>query len=310
MRRTLAAAAVAALWLATGRAAPATFKVAFYNIRSGKGIQPLRGRAAPFAETDNCTDRGRPVNAWGAGVVQRELIERLGRDQTVIALGLAEAWNCASPEQVRAALGWKAHTAERNGTGIVTRYGTAGAPRWVQLDTSQNTNPKDTMWVVGVSACLDASCAKTFDVYATHWSGNGPNGAQTFDQQAADTLRTMSQSKGPRVLVGDLNVFESASEACHQRPNNQTLELLRRAEYVDAWPRIHAGADGFTGMLNRAGCGRPEGATWKRIDYAWSHGVVPSGIEQFGVVAAGEAGPSDHYGIVAEYPIAATSSTR
>jgi exonuclease III len=305
----LIVAGVAAACVAS-HAAPATFKVAFYNIRSGKGIQPLRGHAAPFAETDNCTDRNRPVNAWGAGLVQRELVQRLGQDPSVIALGLAEAWHCASPEQVRAALGWKAHTGERNGTAIVTRYGTSGPPQWVQLDTSQNKNPKDTMWVVAVSACLDASCAKTIDVYATHWSGNGPNGPQTFDEQAADTVRMMARSKGPHVLVGDLNVFEGPSEVCHQRPNNQTLAVLRQAGYVDAWPRVHGAADGFTGMVNRAGCGRPEGATWKRIDYAWSRGVMPAGIEPFGVAPAGEAGASDHYGIVAEYPVSVTSSSR
>jgi exonuclease III len=308
--RAIAAAALAAAWLLTGQAASATFKVAFYNIRSGKGIQPLRGHAAPFADTDNCTDRSRPVNAWGAGIVQHELVEKLGQDPSVIALGLAEAWHCASPEQVRAALGWKAHTGEHNGTAIVARYGMSGAPQWVQLDTSQNKNPKDTMWVVATAICLDPSCKKTVDVYATHWSGNGPKGQQTLDQQAADTVRAMAKSKGPHVLVGDLNVFESSAEVCHQRPNNQTLEELRRAGYVDAWPSVHGAATGFTGMVNRAGCGRPEGSTWKRIDYAWSRGVMPAGIEQFGVAPPGDAAASDHYGIVAEYPLAPTSSSR
>jgi endonuclease/exonuclease/phosphatase family metal-dependent hydrolase len=298
-------AAVLALTVSMGgQSAPQTFKVAFYNIRSGKGIQPLRGHVAPFAETDNCADRSRPVNAWGAGVVQRELVDRLGSDRAVIALGLTEAWHCASPEQVRAALGWKSHTGERNGTALVARYGTSGTPRWVQLDTSQNKNPKDTMWVVGASVCLDASCTKTVDVYATHWAGSGPNGPQVFDKQAADTVTVMSASKGPHVLLGDLNVFEGTSEVCHQRPNNQTLAVLRQAGYVDAWPKIHPDAPGFTGMVNRAGCGRPEGTTWKRIDYAWSRGVAPIGIEQFGVPSSpGDAGASDHYGIVVEYPV-------
>jgi len=307
--RWIIAAAAAASWLALAHAAPATFKGAFYNIRSGKGIQPLRGHPAAFAETDNCTDRGRPVNAWGAGIVQRELVQRLGTDPAVIALGLAEAWHCAAPEQVRSALGWKAHTGERNGTAIVTRYGIKGAPVWVQLDTSQNKNVKDTMWVVAAAVCLDASCVKTVDVYATHWSGTGANGGETFDRQAAETVRAMEQSKGPHVLVGDLNVFEGAAETCHQHPNNHTLSVLRQAGYVDAWPRVHADAPGYTGMINRAGCGQPDGNTWKRIDYAWSR-VSPVGIEQCGVAPPGEPAPSDHYGIVAEYPIATNSSSR
>jgi endonuclease/exonuclease/phosphatase family metal-dependent hydrolase len=308
-RTTWLVVGVAASWLVTAHAAPATFKVAFYNIRSGKGIQPLRGHAAPFAETDNCTDRGQPMNAWGAGIVQRELVQRLGQDPTVIALGLAEAWHCAAPEQVRSALGWKAHTGERNGTAIVTRYGMSGSPRWVQLDTSQNKNPKDTMWIVAAAVCLDASCARTVDVYATHWSGTGANGGQTFDQQAAETVRTMAESKGPHVLVGDLNVFEGASEVCHQHPNNHTLSVLRQAGYVDAWPRVRGDAEGYTGMVNRAGCGHPEGAAWKRIDYVWSR-LSPIAVEQFGVPPVGDAGPSDHYGIVAEYPSSVDASSR
>jgi hypothetical protein len=45
----------------------------------------------------------------------------------------------------------------------------------------------------------------------------------------------------------------------------------------------------------------PEGAPWKRIDYAWSKGLTPIAIERFGLPAPGDAAPSDHAGIVAEY---------
>ena len=54
-------------------------------------------------------------------------------------------------------------------------------------------------------------------------------------------------------------------------------------------------------MLNRAGCGAPEGAPWKRIDYAWSKGVTPIAIERFGLPEPGDGAPSDHTGIVATY---------
>src|SRR5579872_6943153 len=76
--------------------AQSPIKIAFYNIRSGKGSQPLRGHPAAFAETDNCTDKKQPLNAWGAGATQRELAQ-LAADSAVVALGLAEAWNCAKP---------------------------------------------------------------------------------------------------------------------------------------------------------------------------------------------------------------------
>jgi hypothetical protein len=44
-------------------ARPRTLKLAFYNIRSGIGIQPLGRRAAPFAETVNCDRKMGAVNA-------------------------------------------------------------------------------------------------------------------------------------------------------------------------------------------------------------------------------------------------------
>jgi len=273
-----------------------TFKIAFYNIRSGQGIQPLRGHAAPFADGSNC-DPGsnRPLNAWGVGIVQREL-QRLAADPEVIALGLAEAWHCASPRNVAKELGWKTFTPDRNGTALVVRHGLAGED-WLHLDTSHNTNPKDEMWVVRGRVCTDAKCASKVDIYVAHWSG----GQSTMDGQAADTVKFMKGSHGPHVFVGDLNVFEGEREVCHQKPNNTSLQILREAGYVDAWPALRGSTEGFTGMLNRAGCGSPEGAPWKRIDYAWSKGVTPIAMERFGLPAPGDAAPSDHAGIVAEY---------
>jgi len=290
----------AAVSLAFGAQSADPVSVAFYNIRAGQGIQPLRGHAALFVDGHNCTDANKPRNAWGAGLLQREF-DRLNADPHLIALGLAEAWFCASPENVRKALGWKQHTGEQNGTGLVARYGFRGKAEWLQLDTSQNKSPRDTMWVVRAAACVDAGCSRTLDVYTTHWSGTGPRGQETSDRQAADTVKFMSQSRGPHVLIGDLNVFEGPSPVCNQKPNNSTLNVLRRAGYTDAWPAVHRSDPGFTGMLNRAGCGSPEGAPWKRIDYAWAKDMTPIAIERFGMPAPGEAAPSDHVGIVATF---------
>lgn len=281
-----------------------TFKVAFYNIKSGQGAAALRGHAANFVETNDCDPAAnRPLNAWGTGLVPREL-QRLSEDPQVVALGLAEAWNCGSPGRVTRALGWKHHTEERNGTGIITRYGISGRDEWIQLDTSRNKNPKDTMWVVRTAVCLDEHCRRAVDIFTTHWYGTGPQGQETSDRQAEDTVRFMSSSHGPHALIGDLNVFEGESEVCHQRPNNTSLQVLRRAGYVDAWASLHPDDPGYTGMLNRAGCGSPEGAPWKRIDYAWSKGLTPTSIDRFGLPEPGEGAPSDHAGIVATFRIA------
>jgi hypothetical protein len=278
-----------------------SFKVAFYNIRSGIGIQPLGGRRAPFAETVNCDPASGRVNAWGAGIVQAELAKSVKNDPLVLALGLAEAWNCASPKNVREALQWKADSSERNGVALLARYGFSGKPEFLQLDTSGNKNPRDTMWIVRGAVCLDEACRGSIDIYTAHWSGNGPRGTQTYDRQAQLSVEFMAKSSGPHVLIGDLNVFEGNAAVCGQIPNNTSLAFLRRAGYVDAWAAVHGNAEGFTGMVNRHGCGSPVGYPWKRIDYAWSRDLPPLSMERFGNVPPGEAAPSDHFGIVVEY---------
>jgi exonuclease III len=283
-------------------AQPRTFKLAFYNIRSGIGMQPLGRRPAPFAETVNCDPKMGPVNAWGVGMVQAELVKSIKNDPLVLALGLAEAWNCASPAKVREALGWKADSSERNGVAIVARYGFAEKVEWLELDTRENANRRDTMWVVRGSVCVDASCNASVDAYSAHWAGTGPRWRETFNRQAQQTVAFMEKSAGPHALLGDLNVFEGNGIVCRQRPNNTSLVYLRRAGYVDAWPAIHGNAEGYTGMVNRRGCGVPEGYVWKRIDYAWSKRLTPVSVRRFGIVPAGEAAPSDHLGIIAEYP--------
>ena len=299
--RWLLIAAIAGLWTAFPLAQARTFKLAFYNIRSGEGIQALPGHASPFPETLNCDPKAGALNAWGIGMVQKELVKVIKEDSSVLALGLAEAWNCGAPENVRRVLEWKAHSSERNGVSLLARYGFSGDVDWLQVDTSKNKNPRDTMWVVHGRVCSTPSCSASLDVYAAHWSGTGPEGPQTSDRQAQQTIEFMSKPAAPHALIGDLNVFEGHSDVCGQQPNNTSLVFLRRAGYTDAWPSLHGTAEGYTGMLNRAGCGVPEGYPWKRIDYAWSKGLTPVSMQRFGLVRAGDAAPSDHLGIIVEY---------
>lgn len=87
----LIAASIAALAIAMPMAQAPTFKLAFYNIRSGQGIEALRGHTTPFAATVNCDPRSGAVNAWGVGMVQKELVKAIKNDSAVLALGLAEA---------------------------------------------------------------------------------------------------------------------------------------------------------------------------------------------------------------------------
>ena len=284
-----------------------TVRLAFFNIQSGKGEVGLPGRPVFFADTQNCADPTRPVNAWGVGFVQEALVAALRDDPSIVALGLAEAWVCGSAENVRKLLGWAARSSERNGVALVARYGFAGPEAWQQLDTSLNPNPADTMWVVRVPVCTDAACARSILAYAAHWYSTGSVERSVYDRQAEQTIEFMTRtsSGAPHVLIGDLNAWEDTAPRCGKEPINAGVPKLRAAGYIDAWPRIHGAQEGLTGMTNRAGCGVPEGYTWKRIDYAWSSpGLEPIDVKRFAVPeVAGDAAASDHYGIIATYPL-------
>ena len=105
------------------------------------------------------------------------------------------------------------------------------------------------------------------------------------------------------VLIGDLNAWEStAPTVCNQTPLGVGLDRLQPPG-THAWPRLHPSSEGFTGIASRSGCGVPEGYGWKRIDYAWSTPMIPVSMGRFGVVPGGDEAPSDHYGIIAEYPV-------
>jgi endonuclease/exonuclease/phosphatase family metal-dependent hydrolase len=284
----------------TPPASAASWKVAFYNIQSGKGAAPLPGHTAPFVSNQNCTDPSQPLNAWGRGLIQDELRARLNVDPTTVALGLAEAWLCASPEHVRQALGWAARTDDRNGLAIVARYGFAGAVQWLQLDTSLNLNPRDTHWVLRAPVCGDAACSRPIVVYAAHWGGDGTYVHETFQRQAVATRDFMAQDAGrPHLLMGDLNVYESSLPGCGSAPPSATLQVLRDAGYLDTWPAVHGSEEGFTGMWNRAGCGVPQGYPFKRIDYVWLQGYQPAAMARFGMTTPGDGALSDHAGVLA-----------
>ena len=154
--------------------AQAVVRLAFYNIRSGEGVPGLPGRPVLFQDGSNCTDRSKPLNAWGTGLVQQTLTSALESDPSILALGLAESWKtvCASPERVRAVLGWKAASHVQNGVALVARYGFTDE-RWRQLDTSQNMSPSDTAWVLRATVCADATCRRTVLTYVAHWYATG-----------------------------------------------------------------------------------------------------------------------------------------
>ncbi len=313
--RTLPARLVslAALVAALATPSPAlaqssTFKVAWYNIQSGKGEPAMTGHPSTFSDVTNCTDSSKPLNAWGVGFLQKHLLKSVGGDAKIVALGLAESWAsvCGSPENVRKVLGWKSRTSERNGVAMVAKYGFAGPEEWVQLDTTLNPNPADTMWVLRIPVCLDAACSQSMNMFAAHWYSSGTNKLPSYDRQAAQTADFLKRAGGaaPHILIGDLNVWDGTTPVCSENPTNIGLQRLRDAGYVDAWPLLNGSAEGYTGMTNRAGCGTPVGYTWKRPDYTWSpSNYKPVSIARWGTVTPGDEAPSDHYGLITEFPV-------
>jgi exonuclease III len=289
-----------------------TVKLAYFNIQGGKGEMGLPGRPILFTDNANCTDKTAPLNAWGVGFVQQALAP-VRNDPSVVALGLSESWLCGSAENVRLALGWARKTTQGgNGVAIIARHGFAGPESWQQLDTSLNPNPADTMWVGRVPICVDAACSASILMYTAHWLADGPELGTTFTRQAEQTIEFMTTTAAgeAHVLLGDLNVWEDPPH-CSQPTTPFGLPLLRQAGYLDAWRYIHGSAEGFTGMTNRRYCGTPEGYPFKRIDYAWSTpDLPPLHITRFAVPAViGDAAASDHFGLIATYPLSTSDDT-
>ena len=220
----------------------------------------------------------------------------------MVALGLDESWGnvCGSPENVRQALGWKAHSSEQNGVALLARYGFAGAEQWQQLDTSLNTSPDDTMWILRVPVCLDAACSQSMPVYVTHWYGTGANGATSYANQARQTVAFLNATSNglPHILVGDFNVWEGTSNVCNQSPTNNALPNLRSAGYLDAWLTLQGSNEGFTGMANRAGWASRK-ATPGSASTTRGRCLLPADRHP---ALRGDAGgrriSSDHYGLV------------
>ena len=276
-------------------------RVATWNIRSGDGRCPIGG-TCPFVDTtQNCKDATKPFNAWGVDVPQAEL-RALAGDPTLIAVGIQEGWGCATPAAVRGALSWAYASASYNGTALVARFGISGT-----IQTKLLSQPgDDPVYIVGADVCVDARCAGTIRVYVAHLAFAAP-----YDSQAEAPILAQAQvmldwlAAQPHltrhVLVGDFNAFEREVEAsfpCELTFDYRAPRAIRAAGYVDAWMALHGTRPGMTATLNKNGCGSPNGAAWKRIDYGYLKGLTPATSSLFAVVPPNTAAPSDHYGLL------------
>lgn len=278
-------------------AAPRAFKIATWNVRSGMGIQGFGPR--PWRhDTLNCTDRTKPLNAWGIGLPQREL-QRLRADSAIVALAVQEAWNCGRPENLNAVLGFRTATREQNGVALIARYGFAGAPVTQRIGAPGGYDS----WMVGGRVCLDEPCSATIPVFSTHWSATDQ---QEWPIQARRATELLESQPVPHVFAGDLNIFRidrwNPKVACTNADNagrTAALERIEAAGYVDAW-KASQGGEGWTGMTSRPGCGSPPGNLFKRIDYIYVKQLRVVSTSRFARPEPGADAPSDHAGLIAE----------
>lgn len=280
------------------------FKVATWNIRSGMGIRGFT-TTSWSSDTTNCTDRSKPVNAWGMGLPQAEL-ERIRADQSIVALALQEAWSCGSPQNVNGVLGFKSASGERNGTALLARYGLSGPVKYQQIDAKAN------QWLIGGDVCLDAACTTTVPIYSAHF---GDTSDDEIPMQAQRVIELLSAQGAARLFMGDLNVFKTdvwnPSVPCTGEDNAgrlRTIGMIEGAGYTDAWKATQT-SEGWTGMATRNGCGTPNGNLFKRIDYVYSSGMRTLSTDRFGRGTPGGDSASDHIGLIAELSITTTRTS-
>jgi endonuclease/exonuclease/phosphatase family metal-dependent hydrolase len=288
----------AARSISPAQPAPASaFKVANWNVRSGMGI----GGKKPQID-HNTTDCR--LNASKPGGPFWPAMDVIKTDADVVALGVQEAWACATPEAILAYLGWRQATPERNGTGLVTRYGLRGKHVVEQVAFKDVEGASEDQWLFGGDVCIDADCRSTVRIYSAHFAARDDVG---FTAQARNTVAYVkSQPSADRnIIVGDLNFFmanRTFVPCGTTRATSPPAEVFAAAEYVDAWLVLKPGIDGPTGMWNRRDCGHPEGGLFKRIDYIYSRGLTPTEVRLFATITPMvQDAPSDHAGIVATF---------
>ncbi len=275
----LAAAALFAAVFGSAGEASAGWKVAHWNVRGGWGKGGwLSG--CPFRPGSDCS-----TNAWGdgRGPLAQTLISKVRNDLSVVALTLNEAWVCATPDRIRALLGWSAVGPQRNGVSIIARYGFAGATGVKALPRCSSS--AEQRYVVYAPVYVDAARTKVVHVYATHWTGCSAEATATIDFMQQNAYR-------PRSLTGDFNVKSSTADP---------ILRLKSMNYKDVWPALAGTAKGYTSTWNNS-YGSPTGNLYKRIDYAFCKTLTPLSITRFNDSnVPGACVQADHAGLVIEY---------
>jgi hypothetical protein len=274
------------------------FKVANWNLRSGMGIAGTKNPKIDSDTTDCSKNASKPGGPfWPAMNAVRD-------DRAIIALGVEEAWACATPEKIVEYLHWKHATPQMNGTALITRYGLKGDHVMKQIAFAKVEGATEDRYLFGGDVCVDKACSATVRIYAAHFSAPDDAG---FTAQAHNTIEYVKTqpSADRNIILGDLNFYMANRTLVPCAATKQTsppADVFAAAGYVDAWKELKPTTDGPTGMWNRHGCGNPDGGLFKRIDYIYSRGLQPTDVRLFAMITPMvEDAPSDHAGIVATF---------
>jgi len=274
------------------------FKVANWNVRSGMGIAAATNPKIDSDTTDCTKNASKPGGPfWPAMNAVKE-------DEGIIALGVQEAWACATPAKILEYLGWHYTTPERNGTALVTRYGMKGAHVREQIAFKGVEKATEDQWLFGGDVCVDKACSATVRIYSAHFASPSDDG---FAAQARNTIEFVKTQPSPdrNIILGDLNFYMANPTFVPCGTNKQSsppADVFESAGYVDAWKMLKPGVDGPTGMYNRHNCGNPDGGLFKRIDYVYARGLTPTDVHLFATIKPMvEDAPSDHAGIVVSF---------
>jgi hypothetical protein len=274
------------------------FKVANWNVRSGMGIAAATN-AKIHSDTTDCTK-----NASKPGGPFWPAMNAVRDDAAIIALGVEEAWACATPEKIVEYLHWQHATPEMNGTALITRYGLKGPHIRHQIAFKDVDGATEDQYLFGGDVCVDKACSDTVRVYAAHFYAPDDVG---YTAQARNTVEFVkTQPFADRnIILGDLNFFmanRTFVPCASTKETSAPAAVFESAGYVDAWKLLKPGVDGPTGMWNRHNCGNPDGGLFKRIDYVYSRGLRPTDVRLFAMITPMvEDAPSDHAGIIVSF---------
>ena len=316
--------------------------VALWNIYWGNGVASINGvcmdrNGNPMVQDSSQTSSGLLDGHVTADAVLRDLTN----DNELVVLALNETGSnghfggvdypgtLSITERVAQLLGWpdaQITPITPEGDAIIARYG------WVEgsLGHSQPLPARNANVVVqSVLLYLNQGHSKTMHFFNVHYEANHEANAGQRDcaggcydtgMQAILNYINSVAGNAPRILVGDLNASDGATDAplpaaastSGSSYHQDGIRLIRDTNgYRDMFRKVNTEGRHYTATLNKVhtgiwdeqlSYGMSPGDGWKRIDYAFSKNIPNDDIVSatlFGQANGGGGGclASDHLGV-------------